>query len=79
VAGDATAAGAAMLAGLGAGIYRDPAEAVAASYRPAGRAEPDPANRALYDSLYERYRILIESPVVRPVVPPLAGPFIGES
>ncbi len=72
VAGDATAAGAAMLAGLGAGVYRDPAEAVAASYRPAGRAEPDPANDALYDSLYERYLTLIGSPVVRPVVQPAA-------
>ncbi len=55
-----------MLAGLGAGIYRDPAEAVSAGNRPAGRAEPDPANRALYDDLYERYKILIGSPVVRP-------------
>src|SRR5206468_5345870 len=60
VAGDSTAAGAAMLAGLGAGIYRDAAEAVSAGYRPAGRAEPDPGHRALYDDLYERYRILVE-------------------
>src|SRR5690349_2840084 len=55
VAGDSTAAGAAMLAGLGAGIYRDAAEAVAAGYRPAGRAEPDPAHRARYDDPYARY------------------------
>jgi sugar (pentulose or hexulose) kinase len=65
VAGDSTAAGAAMLAGLGAGIYRDAAEAVAAGYRPAGRAEPDPAHRALYDDLYQRYIDLVGSPVVR--------------
>jgi sugar (pentulose or hexulose) kinase len=65
VAGDSTAAGAAMLAGLGAGIYRDAAEAVAAGYRPAGRAEPDPAHRARYDDLYERYTELIGSRVVR--------------
>lgn len=64
VAGDSTAAGAAMLAGLGAGIYHDPAEAVAQGYRPGGRAEPDPANRALYDDLYERCRLLVSSPVV---------------
>jgi xylulokinase len=70
VAGDSTAAGAAMLAGLGAGIYRDPAEAVSAGYRPAGKAEPDPARRALYDDLYERYRALIGSPVVRPAAGP---------
>ena len=66
VAGDSTAAGAAMLAGLGAGIYRDPAEAVACGYRPARRAEPDPAHRAVYDDLYERYQSLVSSPVVRP-------------
>jgi sugar (pentulose or hexulose) kinase len=65
VAGDSTAAGAAMLAGLGAGIYRDAAEAVAAGYRPAGRAEPDPAHRALYDDLYSRYAELLGSEVVR--------------
>jgi xylulokinase len=67
VAGDSTAAGTAMLAGLGAGIYRDPAEAVARGYRPAGRAEPDPANRALYDDLYERYQLLVSSAVAHPV------------
>src|SRR5690349_12306253 len=65
VAGDSTAAGAAMLAGLGAGIYRDAAEAVAAGYRPLGRAEPDPAHRAPYDELYERYQALTGSQVVR--------------
>jgi sugar (pentulose or hexulose) kinase len=65
VAGDSTAAGAAMLAGLGAGIYRDAAEAVAAGYRPLGRAEPDPAHRTLYDDLYERYQALLGSRVVR--------------
>lgn len=66
VPGDSTAAGAAMLAGLGAGIYRDPTEAVARGYRPAERAEPDPANRALYDDLYERYRRLVSWPAVHP-------------
>jgi sugar (pentulose or hexulose) kinase len=65
VAGDSTAAGAAMLAGLGAGLYRDAAEAVAAGYRPANRAEPDPARRALYDDLYQRYTELVGSQVVR--------------
>jgi methylphosphotriester-DNA--protein-cysteine methyltransferase len=55
-----------MLAGLGAGVYRDAAEAVSAGYRPLGRAEPDPAHRALYDDLYERYQALIGSQVVRP-------------
>jgi xylulokinase len=67
VAGDSTAAGAAMLAGLGAGIYRDAAEAVAQGYRPADRAEPDPANRALYDDLYERYQLLVSSAIAHQV------------
>ena len=66
VEGDCTAAGAALLAGLGAGIYSGPAEAVAVGYRPAGRAEPDPAHRALYDEQYERYQSLVGSPVSRP-------------
>jgi xylulokinase len=65
VAGDSTAAGTAMLAGIGAGVYRDAAEAVTACYRPADRAEPNPAQRALYDELYERYQTLSGSPVVR--------------
>jgi sugar (pentulose or hexulose) kinase len=67
VAGDSTAAGAAMLAGLGAGMYRDAAEAIAQGYRPSLRAEPDPANRALYDDLYERYQTLISSAVAHPL------------
>ncbi|HEY1641007.1 MAG TPA: FGGY family carbohydrate kinase [Streptosporangiaceae bacterium] len=66
VPGDCTAAGAAMLAGLGTGLYRDAAEAVAAGYHPAAPADPDPANRARYDELYERYLALIGSPVARP-------------
>jgi xylulokinase len=65
VAGDSTAAGTAMLAGLGAGVYGNPAEAVAAGYRPAERAEPDRAHRALYDEMYQRYLALIAAPVVR--------------
>jgi methylphosphotriester-DNA--protein-cysteine methyltransferase len=54
-----------MLAGLGAGVYADAAEAVAAGYRPLGRAEPDPAHRALYDDLYQRYQALLGSQAVR--------------
>lgn len=73
VAGDSTAAGTAMLAGLGAGVYRDPAEAVAAGYRPAATAEPDQANRARYDDLYGRYLALTRSAVAR------GGPGRGES
>ncbi len=73
VAGDSTAAGTAMLAGLGAGVYKDPAEAVAAGYRPAVTAEPDLANRARYDELYDRYRVLVGSAVARPGVSGVSG------
>jgi sugar (pentulose or hexulose) kinase len=61
VPGDSTAAGAAMLAGLGAGIYRDVAQAVKAAYRPGPVAEPDPRHRGLYDEMYARYLALTES------------------
>ncbi len=65
VAGDSTTAGAAMLAGLGAGVYRDAAEAITACYRPAARVEPDAGNRGLYDEMYQRYRDVVRSAVVR--------------
>ena len=61
VPGDSTAVGAAMLAGLGAGIYRDVGEAVANAYRPGPVAEPDPRHRGLYDELYGRYLALTGS------------------
>jgi xylulokinase len=58
VPGDSTAAGTAMLAGLGAGIYDNVGQAVAATYRPGPVAEPDPRHRGLYDDLYARYLTL---------------------
>jgi xylulokinase len=61
VPGDSTAAGAAMLAGLGAGLYRDVAQAVKAAYRPGPVAEPDPRQRGLYDEMYARYLALTGS------------------
>ena len=61
VPGDSTAAGTAMLAGLGAGIYRDVGDAVAHAYRPGPVAEPDPRLRGLYDELYARYLALTGS------------------
>ena len=65
VAGDATAAGAALLAGIGTGVYRDAAEATAAGYRPAARVEPCPRHAEQYGEIYARYRSLLGSPVVR--------------
>lgn len=61
VPGDSTAAGTAMLAGLGAGVYQDVAQAVAAAYRPGPVAEPDPRHRGLYDEMYGRYLALTGS------------------
>ncbi len=61
IPGDSTAAGTAMLAGLGAGVYQDVAQAVAAAYRPGPTAEPDPRHRGLYDEMYGRYLALTGS------------------
>ena len=58
VPGDSTAAGTAMLAGLGAGVYEDISQAIKAAYRPGPVAEPDPRHRGLYDDLYGRYLAL---------------------
>ncbi|MBQ6650910.1 MAG: hypothetical protein IJM67_06620 [Atopobiaceae bacterium] len=58
---DAASLGAAMLAGVGAGIWASVSEAAAATG--AGgidRAfEPDPANRSAYDKALERYDLLV--------------------
>ena len=63
--GDAATAGVAMLAGLGAGIYRDPADAVSRCVRPGPAIEPDRDAVASYGPAYESYRALVESDVVR--------------
>ena len=65
VPGDATAAGVAMLAGLGAGAYRSPAHAVAAACHPGEPVWPDPASQARYDELYDRYLAVRRSALAR--------------
>ena len=65
VPGDATAAGVAMLAGLGAGAYRSPADAVATACHPGDEVRPDPANQARYDDLYDRYLAVRRSALAR--------------
>jgi len=65
VPGDATAAGVAMLAGLGVGLYRDAAEAVTSAGHLEPSIEPDPKTHARYEPIYERYRTLLRSSVVR--------------
>ena len=48
VPGDAAVTGVAMLAGLGAGVYRDPAEAIERCVRLEPAVEPDPATPAAW-------------------------------
>jgi xylulokinase len=69
IPGDAAATGVAMLAGLGAGVYRDPAEAIERCVRPDPPIEPSPANRACYDYGYQAFMDLAASNVVRRATP----------
>jgi xylulokinase len=69
IPGDAAATGVAMLAGLGAGVYRDPAEAIQRCVRPDPPIEPSPANRAVYDYGYRAFMDLAASNVVRRASP----------
>lgn len=55
---EATALGAAMLAGTGVGVYRDLLEAAERVYRPGKLFEPDSKNARLYSELFEIYREL---------------------
>jgi xylulokinase len=50
--------GAALLAGVRAGVFTDAADAVARSVRVGDRVEPDPAWVTAYAEGYERYRRL---------------------
>jgi hypothetical protein len=54
-----------MLAGIGAGIYRDAEDAVRRCVHPDPPVEPDPRVRGRYDELYRAYGALVESAVVR--------------
>ena len=59
--------GVAMLAGLGAGVYRDPAEAIERCVRLEPAVEPDPATGAAYDDAHAAYRELARSGATRRV------------
>ena len=65
VPGDAAVAGVAMLAGLGAGIYRDVDDAIRRCVRLAPAIEPDRAAHALYDERFAAWRELAAASVVR--------------
>ena len=57
----ATTLGAAILAGVGCGLYKDYDEAVALTVKETRRHEPDPDNKAVYDKTYETYLELYRS------------------
>ncbi len=65
VPGDAAAAGVAMLAGLGVGVYPDAAAAVATAARSDEAFEPVPANHDRYNDVYEHYREVVASAMLR--------------
>jgi xylulokinase len=66
VPGDAAVTGVAMLAGLGAGVYRDPAEAIARCVRLEPPVEPDPETVATYAGARASYHALLGSAAARP-------------
>lgn len=53
---EATALGAAMLAGVGIGLYENIAEAAQSVYKPGKKFEPDNSLVPLYSDLFETYR-----------------------
>jgi len=55
---EATPMGAALLAGIGVGIYRDQSDASVKTYRVRTHYIPDPERSAVYDRLYRVYREL---------------------
>ena len=57
----ATTLGAAILAGIGCGVYRSYEEAVARTVRTTRHHDPDPSVKAAYDRSYETYRGLYEA------------------
>lgn len=57
----ATTLGAAILAGVGVGLYKDYEEAVSMTVKETRRHEPDPLNKEVYDKAYRTYRELYES------------------
>jgi xylulokinase len=64
---EGSAFGAALLAGVRAGVFADAAEAVARCVRARDRIEPDPAWAEVYEGGYDSYRLLY------PTLKPLEG------
>jgi xylulokinase len=61
---EATPLGAAILAGIGVGLYRDEKDAFERVYRPGKTYQPDPARTAEYAELF---------PIYQEIYPALAG------
>ena len=57
----ATTLGAAILAGVGVGFYKDYEEAVSMTVRETRRQEPNLMNEEIYDKTYHTYRELYEA------------------
>lgn len=57
----ASTLGAAILAGVGVGFYKDYEEAVSLTVKETRRHEPNPENKEVYDKAYRTYRNLYES------------------
>jgi xylulokinase len=62
---EAACLGAALLAGVGAGVYPDAVGAAASVFKPARIFQPDPERRVLYDRRYAVYRSVY--PAVAPI------------
>jgi xylulokinase len=77
IPGDAASLGVAMLAGIGAGIYRDADDAIARCVRMDPPIEPERPARGRYEEPYRAYRKLAISSVVRRPFEP--GPPAGDS
>lgn len=56
--GEAAAVGAALLAGIGAGVYKDAGDAVRRTYRVAGTVYPRQEYSGLYEKMFRVYREL---------------------
>ncbi|MEI7743257.1 MAG: FGGY family carbohydrate kinase [Chloroflexota bacterium] len=64
IPGDAAVTGVAMLAGIGAGIYRDLGAAIDACVHPDAPIEPDPATAPAYAAAFEMWQALAGAAVV---------------
>ncbi|MGC8635150.1 MAG: xylulokinase [Candidatus Limnocylindrales bacterium] len=65
VPGDAASTGVAMLAGLGAGVYRDPEEAIERCVHLEERIEPDERTHDAYEVAYAAHCTLADAAVAR--------------